>query len=58
MIEGEIRNGLCFNYDTMSVEIHWNRKSLRISKGLDKMKKDGYLKDDETGEITYLNNID
>ncbi len=21
------------------------------------MKKDGYLKDDETGEITYLNNI-
>ena len=30
------------------------KKYLKV---LDQMKKDGYLKDDETGEITYLNNL-
>lgn len=58
MIGCEIRNGLCFDYDTMSVENPLeSQKFTEYLKGLDKMKKDGYLKDDETGEITYLNNI-
>ena len=58
MIGCEIRNGLCFDYDTMSVENPLeSQKFTEYLKVLDQMKKDGYLKDDETGEITYLNNI-
>lgn len=58
MIGCEIRNGLCFDYDTMSVENPLeSQKFTEYLKVLDQMKKDGYLKEDDTGEITYLNNL-
>ena len=57
MLGCEIRNGLCFDYDTMSVENPLeSQKFTGYLKVLDRMKKDGYMSDDLTNEITYLNN--
>ena len=57
MLGCEIRNGLCFDYDTMSVGNPLeSQKFTGYLRVLDRMKKDGYMSDDLTNEITYLNN--
>ena len=58
MLGCEIRNGLCFDYDTMSVgnPLESQKVYRDILRVLDRMKKDGYMSDDLTNEITYLNN--